>query len=332
MRFTTNDNITITINEPDEINFDEFPANQFLEKIYRYLYSMLDNTQNLFQINFDNLDYPLIESIIQRNNPRLTLKKINGKKISTSEWSKNPIQKSLVLFFSIFPNFNLFIKNIHADPEINIKNAETLINQETSPENFLLVKRKIDEINNLKWDRTLEVSESQAGVSILGSVSEILLERAMESLIDNSNFFRSQNQDVQSYGDFVLMCLPNNLWISVKSNFARERLLASGYTTDIIGVGYFTDFNEFTSQTKIRNFIKVGFLAMYIPDIPITEEQITGNTSTFQQALNYYQTQQRELPKNINGKNFLRPLSQLYNDLNSLLDIQDIKRRTTVRY
>ena len=154
----------------------------------------------------------------------------------------------------------------------------------------------------------------------------------MESLIDNTNFFRSQNQDVQSYGDFVLMCLPNNLWISVKSNFARERLLASGYTTDIIGVGYFTDFNEFTSQTKIRNFIKVGFLAMYIPDITITEEQIANNISTYKQALNCYETQQRELPKNINGKNFLRPLSQLYNDLNSLLEINDIKKRTTVRY
>jgi hypothetical protein len=328
MQFQHN-NISITIEEPDNINFNNNP---FLEKIYNYLYSLLNSNNGLFQINFDDLDTNLLQTIIDENNPRLILKKINGKKISSAEWNKNPIQKAFVLFFSIFPNFNLFVKNIHADPEINIKNAEILIDETTSPENFLHVKRKIDEINNLKWNRTLEVSESQAGVSILGSVSEILLERAMESLIDNTNFFRSQNQDVQSYGDFVLMCLPNNLWISVKSNFARERLLASGYTTDIIGVGYFTDFNEFTSQTKIRNFIKVGFLAMYIPDIPITEEQIAKNISTYQQALNCYETQQRELPKNINGKVFLRPLSQLYNDLNSLLEISDIKRRTTVRY
>lgn len=328
MQFQHN-NISITIEEPDNINFNN---NHFLERIYNYLYSLLNSNNGLFQINFDDLDTNLLQIIINENNPRLVLRKINGKKISSVEWNKNPIQKAFVLFFSIFPNFNLFVKNIHADPEINIKNAEILINETTSPENFLHVKRKIDEINNLKWNRTLEVSESQAGVSILGSVSEILLERAMESLIDNTNFFRSQNQDVQSYGDFVLMCLPNNLWISVKSNFARERLLASGYTTDIIGVGYFTDYNEFTSQTKIRNFIKVGFLAMYIPDIPITEEQIADNISTYQQALNCYETQQRELPKNINGKVFLRPLSQLYNDLNSLLEINDIKRRTTVRY
>lgn len=328
MQFQHN-NISITIEEPANINFNNNP---FLERIYNYLYSLLNSNNGLFQINFDDLDTNLLQTIIDENNPRLILKKINGKKISSAEWNKNPIQKAFVLFFSIFPNFNLFVKNIHADPEINIKNAEILIDENTSPENFLHVKRKIDEINNLKWNRTLEVSESQAGVSILGSVSEILLERAMESLIDNTNFFRSQNQDVQSYGDFVLMCLPNNLWISVKSNFARERLLASGYTTDIIGVGYFTDFNEFTSQTKIRNFIKVGFLAMYIPDIPITEEQIANNISTYRQALNCYETQQRELPKNINGKVFLRPLSQLYNDLNSLLEINDIKRRTTVRY
>jgi len=323
------DHILINIENPNNINFDN---NQFLEDIYILLYNSLNENSGLFQIDFDILNVEALSLTIEENNPRNSLSKLNGKKVSLAEWQKNPIQKAFLLFFSKFPDLNLFIKNIHADPEINIKNAERLLGEETSTLNFLNIKRKIDEINNLKWNREKSLSERQAGVSILGNISETLLATAMESLIDNTNFFRSQNHDVQSYGDFVLMCLPNNLWISVKSNFARERLLASGYTTDIIGVGYFTDFNEFTSQTKIRNFIKVGFLAMYIPDIPITEEQIENDISTYHEALNFYNEQDRSLPQNINGKEFLRPLSQLYNDLNSLLLVQDIKKRTTVRY
>lgn len=331
MQFIIND-ILIEIVNPNEVSFEELPASEFLRELYSLLFELLEPTESLFQINFDELDTNIINSIIERNNPRQELKKINGKKVSLGEWNKNPIQKALVLFFSQFPVFNLFISNIHADSDISIKNAEMLLGESTSLDNFTNIKRKVDEINTLKWSRDKDLSERQAGVSILGNISESILAIAMNSIIDENNFFRSQNHDVQSYGDFVLMCLPNNLWISVKSNFARERLLASGFTTDIIGVGYFTDSNEFTSQTKIRNFIKVGFLAMYIPDVPITEEQIEDNISTYDEVMSYYHTNQLVLPKNINSKDFLRPLSQLYNDLNSLLEIQDIKRRTTVRF
>lgn len=327
------ENYIINIENPENINFNQYPkAASFLKNLYSLIYNKLSEEDGLFQINFDELDESMILNIINDNNPRLSLKKLNGKKISSLEWNKNPIQKAFVLFFSIFPDFNLFIKNIHADADINILNAEKLCGEKTSTNNFLTIKRKIDELNNLKWTRDKDTSERQAGVSILGNMSETLLATAMETLIDNQNFFRSQNHDVQSYGDFVLMCLPNNLWISVKSNFARERLLASGYTTDIIGVGYFTDSDEFTSQTKIRNFIKVGFLAMYIPNIPITEDQVEKNISTYEEVIQFYNNSSRDLPKNINGQDFLRPLSQLYTDLNSLLEIKDIKKRTTVRY
>lgn len=331
MQFQFN-NTLVTIQRPTNIDFNLHNASHFLQEVYTYLYELLNENNGLFQINYDELDTNLLQRLIDENNPRIVLTKMNGKKVSTTEWQNNPIQKAFVLFFSQFPDFNLLLTNLHTDPAINIKNAETLFGENVSSQNFLNIKKQVDEINNLKWTREKNLSERQAGVSILGNISETLLETAMESLIDNTNFFRSQNHDVQSYGDFVLMCLPNNLWISVKSNFARERLLASGYTTDIIGVGYFTDYNEFTSQTKVRNFIKVGFLAMYIPDIPITETQITNNVSTYQESINYYNENNRELPRNINGQLFLRPLSQLYNDLNTLLQIDDIKRRTTVRY
>ncbi|MBU1777975.1 MAG: hypothetical protein KJ899_15220 [Gammaproteobacteria bacterium] len=329
MTFTINSNI-IEIKDPSFINFSVLPTDSFLRNTYVYLYGLLNPSSSLFQIDFDSIIGD-INNFISIEDPRLKINKLNANRISASEWTKNPAQKALVLFFTIFPDFNLFVKNINTDVEINILNAETLTSQTTNTANFLNIKIKIDEINRNNWSRIQTVPEKNSGVSILGSISEKLLEIALDSLIDNKNFFRSTNYEVQSYGDFVLMCLPNNLWISVKSNFARERLLASGFTTDIIGVGYFTDFSEFTSRTKIRNFIKVGFLAMYLPNVPITEEQMTSSSSTYDEIVSFYGSVDN-IPKNINGKPFIRSLSNLHSDLSGLLSEYDLKKRTTMSY
>ena len=128
------------------------------------------------------------------------------------------------------------------------------------------------------------------------------------------------------------MCLPNNLWLSVKSNFARERLLASGYTNDILGVGFFQDPTEFTSNVRIRNFQRAGFLAMYCPDVAVSEEQLSNGTNTFDEIIKSYREQKIELPTNINGKPFIRKLSELYSDLEALMSEEDIKKRSTVDF
>ena len=194
------------------------------------------------------------------------------------------------------------------------------------------VKKVIDQWNKARWTREKNMSERQSGVSVLGTVSETLLQTALGSMIDRTNFFKNNRAEVQSYGDFVLMCLPNNLWLSVKSNFARERLLASGFTTDILGVGFFTDDTEFTSGAKLRNFQKVGFLAMYVPDIPITDTQVNENVSTFAAIESYYTNSEKPLPLNINGKPFIRRLSKLHEDLEGLLREENIQRRTTIGF
>ena len=82
--------------------------------------------------------------------------------------------------------------------------------------------------------------------------------------------------------------MPNNLWLSVKSNFARERLLASGFTTDIIGVGFFESAKEFTGKIRIRNFQRAGFLAMYCPDVPVNQEQIDNQITTYDLIVKRY--------------------------------------------
>jgi hypothetical protein len=215
---------------------------------------------------------------------------------------------------------------------IAIKSSEVYLNLTIDSTNFITAKQFIDQINRHRWTRPQNDSEQQSGVSNLGGVSELLLEIAMNQLIDGLNFFKTNNQQVQSYGDFVLMCLPNNLWLSVKSNFARERLLASGYTTDILGVGFFTSKDEFTSKAKIRNFQRVGFLAMYLPDIPVSEIQVTNNTNTYDEVMEFYAANGINLPININGTLFLRRLSNLHADISAILAITDISNRTTLSF
>jgi hypothetical protein len=151
-------------------------------------------------------------------------------------------------------------------------------------------------------------------------------------MVDDVNFFKVSASQVQSYGDFVLMCLPNNLWVSVKSNYARERLLASGYSNDILGVGFFQDFDEFTSSVRIRNFQRAGFLAMYCPDVAVSLDQVNSKTSTYEQVVDFHASNGTNMPLNINGKPFIRKLTDLAGDLQPLLDIKSVQKRFTVDF
>jgi len=128
------------------------------------------------------------------------------------------------------------------------------------------------------------------------------------------------------------MCLPNNLWLSVKSNFARERLLASGYSNDILAVGFFEDFTEFTSPVRIRNMQRAGFLCIYMPDMPVTHEQEQKSTSTYDLTIKHYSDMNKELPLNINGTPFFRRLSSIAVDLNKLLKETKIEKRLSVDF
>lgn len=273
----------------------------------------------------------LINNLSTENIKELRKLGYADKSISTAEWNKAKEHKSLMVFLWFYPHFANLLSNVHLLSSIVIRSTEIHLGDSINTKNFVNAKKFIDQINRVRWTRAQTPSEQQSGVSNLGSVSEALLENALSELIDNKNFFKTNNQKVQSYGDFVLMCLPNNLWLSVKSNFARERLLASGYTTDILGVGFFTSSDEFTSAAKIRNFQRVGFLAMYLPEIPISQEQIDSNTNTYTQVMDFYQ-QTGNAPVNINGTQFIRPLSQLHDDLKAILATKNIANRTTIEF
>lgn len=241
----------------------------------------------------------------------------------------NLTQKLINFVANEVPEVTIVVKNNHFTSDQCIKMAELYLGVEADETNFIHIKSAIDELNKIKWTRRQNRSEEQSGVSVLGTISESLLKIAMDKLLDKTTLFQTSNQEVQSYGDFVLICLPNNLWLSVKSNFARERLLASGYTTDIIGAGFFTDEREFTTKGKLRNFQRVGFLAMYIPDVAVTDKQRRDGTSTYQLALDVYRKRGQEEPRNINGTPFIRPLSSLSSDIERLKGLP-IHNRTTI--
>ena len=223
---------------------------------------------------------------------------------------------------------NLSIKSYHA-----IENAKLILNLDVIGhddfKDILLTNKKIFEQT---WTREQSPSERQSGNTVIGSISESLFAESFKPLMNDQTFFKVNNNKVSSYGDFIIMCLPNNLWISVKSSNARERLLASGYSNDIIGIGFFKNPKEF-SDLKIRNYQKVGFLALYLPDFPVDDKQLEENTNTYETyRISKLKKTEKELPTNINGNLFIRPTSRLFKDLKDLMEIKLLEKRTTTNF
>ena len=318
----------ISLKAPSAVDF----ASVFDEELYSYLYH---------EVTSDTQYEPVIDSddfFVDPNKFDLEGKFLAefGAVPKLSKKATNPkrLLKQLIVrdFFERHPIFIGLVKNNVVLADQCIANAELLLGETVGSENFIQIKGIIDEINRNAWSRDRDTSESQSGVSTLGTISETLLKIVFDNLVDHEKFFPVNQSEVQSYGDFVLMCLPNNLWLSVKSNFARERLLASGYTNDILGVGFFQDPTEFTSSVRIRNFQRAGFLPMYCPDVPVSEKQLNEGTNTYDEIIEFYQNAGIELPTNINGKPFIRRLSELYTDLTAILNQVDVRKRLVVDF
>ena len=235
--------------------------------------------------------------------------------------------------FNYHPEFTGLFNNNILNMKNCIDNAKLLLGiHEININNFIEIKFQTNKSHQCSWTRDLNESENQSEASTLGDVSEKLVEGALKNLIGQSFFKTKGMPDVNSYGDFVLLCLPNNLWLSIKSGFSRERLLASGFSSDIIGIGFFQDYSEFISAPKNRNLKKVGFLAIYCPDFPVAEEQKLQKTNTFKQVKDFYSKSGMNMPLNVNRNQFIRKLSFLHFDLGKLLKESDIKKRSTVDF
>ena len=320
--------LVVEIQGPEAVTFD----NTFDEKLYACIYGLLVDGSNYEPVlDTDNFQKGMYLSDLDNlyNQSGLSIKPPSQKAVNRNRlWYQHLVRD----FLSRYPVFMGLVHNNIILADIAISNAEFLSGEKVNASNFIRLKSIIDQVNRNSWTRDRDSSESQSGVSTLGTISENLLQIIFNTLVDNKNFFKVGQSEVQTYGDFVLMCLPNNLWLSVKSNFARERLLASGYTNDILGVGFFQDPGEFTGLVRIRNFQRAGFLAMYCPDVAVSELQLNENTNTYDQVMEHYKINAQTAPTNINGMPFIRKLSDLYGDLALLLDEKDIRKRSTVKF
>ena len=318
----------VVFRDPSAITF----LSAFDKKLYEYCYHALVTHSN-YQPYFDtdNFCTPVMPFDLKAEYLAAghSLPKASKK---SSDKNLEVCQKIIRDFFSRFPEFvGLFVNNTLL-AEHSIENAKVLLQSDVTSSNFINFKGVIDEINRTAWSREKNTSERQSGVSTLGEISETLLFLALGSLVDGTNFFKVSHPDVKAYGDFALMCLPNNLWLSVKSNFSRERLLASGYSNDILGVGFFEQAKEFTSLVRVRNFQRAGFLAIYCPDVPVSEQQISAKSSTYDEILSVYASRGETIPTNVNGGTFIRKLSDLNSDLLKVLQVTDISKRSTVKF
>ena len=224
------------VKHPSALRFQ----NSFYKELYQFFFSRLVDGKSVPHIDCDELEYP--NSGVDYYSMGISEGvKLQSASTKSTNKRREEAQIAIQAFCNEYPLFVTFLNNCRLKADIAIKHAEMLNQESCSIRNFIKLKRIIGQYNALNWVREMNTSERQASVSNLGTISENLLKTAFGNLTDDKNFFKVTSGRVNSYGDFVLMCLPNNLWLSVKSNFARERLLASGYSNDILAVGFFED-------------------------------------------------------------------------------------------
>ena len=202
-------------------------------------------------------------------------------------------------------------------------------------DNVFELQLKTLELSKERWpEGRRDTSSIQAGKSILGETSELMVMGMLSDLVKKypEDLIRTQHDNISAYGDFAAFSLPWNLWISVKSGYAKERLFASGYRNPILGIGFFQDpEGDFKGEIRLRNYKLAGFIAIYLPDKPVTEEQLENNLNTFDAVTGYFEGSESNTNPNGNGKAFYRPISQFAKDMESLLE-QSRNNRFTITF
>ena len=135
-------------------------------------------------------------------------------------------------------------------------------------------------------------------VGTTGTISERLCQLAIKSVFDAH--YSSLPKDWKWLGDFSIVGLPFNVLVSVKSFKAKERLLASGsggILTPTIGWGLFDDPKEW-GENRTKAYLYRSFIAIYMPGSTLPKVAPASR-----QILN------------LNGKPFLRSISDFITDL-----------------
>lgn len=143
-------------------------------------------------------------------------------------------------------------------------------------------------------------------VSVVGGVTELICKIGLEAAAPNR--YAHLPNAWKWVGDYAITGLPFNLYISVKSYYARERLIASGTgqgAAPIIGYGLFKDESEW-SPKRVHQYRHRGFVAIYMPSsLYAVLSQKTGNGYPATDILNIY------------NRPLLRKIDDFANDISS---------------
>lgn len=103
-------------------------------------------------------------------------------------------------------------------------------------------------------------------VSVTGFVTERICEIALRAAGETR--YADVPKNWKWIGDFAILGTPFNVFVSVKSYKAKERLLVSGTgqnAAPVIGYGLFNDEKEW-SPDRVKQYKHRGFVAIYMPN------------------------------------------------------------------
>lgn len=160
-------------------------------------------------------------------------------------------------------------------------------------------------------------------VKVTGAVTELLCKIALDASAPNRYDKLPKTWDW--IGDYAIMGSPFNLFISVKSYKAKERLIVSGTgqnAAPVVGFGLFDDSSEWSPE-RVKQYKQRGFIAIYMPNILYdTLAAMTPQTSGLSKRLIKKYSPTNGYPatdiKNIYDRPLLRKLEDFDKDISKV--------------
>ncbi len=160
--------------------------------------------------------------------------------------------------------------------------------------------------------------------SLTGAVTELICKIALDAAAEGR--YDRLPRPWNWIGDFAIMGSPFNLFVSVKSYYARERLIVSGTgqnAAPVIGYGLFKDSSEW-SPGRVKQYKQRGFIAIYMPR-PLYDElaaMIPTTPGLSQQQIKRYSPEKGYPATNITNiydRPFLRKIEDFGTDIANIL-------------
>ena len=208
----------------------------------------------------------------------------------------------LYIFFTILYFYYLIFKieiYVTAIADQILEKVLTRLNIEdkSNEEKFNNIYKIFPELDRLNEEGTFSVSTT-------GTITERICGWALDAALPNG-YYRLTSRSDKWLGDYVILGVPFNVVISVKSYKVKERLLVSGsgsLLVPTIGWGFMDDPNEFKYE-RLQSYLYRGFIAIYMPNFTL---QKVENESL---AL-----------ENVHKRKFLRPIENLVNDIKNAIE------------